>query len=187
MRVIAGTAKGRTLKAPKGDSTRPFLDSVKESAFSILGGAVPGSVVLDLFAGSGSLAIEALSRGADRAVLVEKNARAISCLKINLEATGFASRGRVIRAPLPQALSRLEGQFDLVFVDPPYGRSLIRPVLEGLAERGLLSDRGVVMVHQPAREDLPNGIPNLCLVGKRVYGQATLGFYQPESGSAGRD
>jgi len=117
VRVVAGEFKGRRLYAPRGSRTRPTADRVREALFSMLGD-VSGARVLDLYAGSGALGIEALSRGAESAVFVERDAKALDALRRNLDATG--ARGAVRREDVARFLSRPEGTFDLVFADPPY-------------------------------------------------------------------
>src|SRR6266567_5373400 len=120
MRVIAGEARGRTLGAPRGLQTRPTSDLLRGVVFSILEamGYRPARV-LDLYAGSGSLGIEALSRGAHHADFVERSAPACAVIRANLERTGFQDRGRVMRAPVSRAFGRLDGPYNLIFVDPP--------------------------------------------------------------------
>ena len=123
MRIIAGEARGRTLTAPKGMDTRPTQDYVRESLFNILQASVPEARVLDLFAGSGALALEALSRGAVKATLVDCSTDAVQCIKRNAETLGFAERVTVIRSDWQAALMRLSKngeRFTLVFLDPPY-------------------------------------------------------------------
>ncbi len=177
MRIIAGTHGGQVLKAPAGQGTRPFLDSVKESLFNIITARVPDAQVLDLFAGSGSLAIEALSRGARSAVLIENSSRALGCIGQNLERTGLSDRARVVKGKLPGVLARLAAEIDLVFVDPPYGAGLVEPTLESLCAGNILLPGALVIVHRPAREEPAGGIENLHLWRERVYGQARLDFY----------
>ena len=123
MRVIAGSAKGRRLFAPKGTETRPTSDRVKESLFNILGERVIGGAVLDLYAGSGALGIEALSRGAARAVFVDAEKAAIETIRRNVEGAGFSDRATIRRASAKTALRDLTAdgeRFDLIFLDPPY-------------------------------------------------------------------
>ncbi len=122
MRVIAGAAKGRRLVGPKGDATRPLTDRAKEALFSSLGAVVVGARVLDLYAGSGALALEALSRGAAAAVLVERDHRALAALRRNVAAVGLG--GEVVASDVEQFLGRPRGPFTLAFVDPPYALSL---------------------------------------------------------------
>ncbi len=157
--MIAGTARGRKLVAPAGDAVRPTKDMVREAMFSALDarGALADASVLDLFAGTGALAIEALSRGAAHAVLVERDRSALAAIAENVETLGFDDRIRVVaadvgatlRAPQPPR----EAPFDLVFVDPPYGvpDADVTAVLAGLDAPGWLADDAIVTVERPAR------------------------------------
>ncbi|HEX6312733.1 MAG TPA: 16S rRNA (guanine(966)-N(2))-methyltransferase RsmD [Acidimicrobiia bacterium] len=158
LRVVGGSVGGRRLVAPAGTSTRPTKDRVKESLFAALGDArVAGAVVLDLYAGSGALAIEALSRGAARAVLVDHDRAAVAAVERNLAATGFTERARVQRGTAESVTRRpppAEAPFDLVFLDPPYGQppAELEAVLAGLAQRGWLAARATVVVERGGRE-----------------------------------
>lgn len=138
MRVIAGSAKGRTLVAPRGVTTRPATDRIRETLFAILEPVLDEARVLDLFAGSGALGIEALSRGADRATFVERAPDALQALRKNIAATGFGDRAEIVAASVPSFVDRtLEGQYDVVFCDPPFADVAI---LEGvLAHRRFAS------------------------------------------------
>ena len=144
MRVITGTARGRKLEAPKGRSTRPTTDRVKESIFNIIQFDIEGRRVLDLFAGSGQMGIECLSRGAESCVFVERN----------IAATGFEKCSRLIRGDAFGALSGLRGQkFGLILLDPPYGGELLNQALRQIAEIDILQTGGII-VCESAREDL---------------------------------
>jgi 16S rRNA (guanine966-N2)-methyltransferase len=177
LRVIAGEAGGRRLVAPKGD-VRPTADRVKESLFASLGAeGLEGAAVLDLYAGSGALGIEALSRGAARAVFVDKDRRAQDALRKNLATTGFTDRAQVAHAPVASFLGRgaVGAAFDLVFLDPPYDldpADLAR-VLETLAQPGLLADTATVVIE--TRRDAGPVLPDGWTVGwTRVYGDTLL-------------
>ena len=181
MRVIAGTARGRRLVAPKGVKTRPTADRVKENLFNIITARVAGAAVLDLYAGTGSLAIEALSRGANSAVLVEDDKAAIEAIERNLEATKLSNRAVLRQSPVRQALARLVAQnqaFDLILLDPPYkiDESELEIVLEKAAS--CLNKPGLVVLEH--RSDLPEiklGA-ELFLVDRRRYGDTALSFYE---------
>ena len=131
MRVITGTARGRRLVTPAGLATRPTSEMAKEAIFSIIQFEVEGSMVLDLFAGSGQLGIEALSRGAKEAVFVENNRAAVRCIQDNLKFTHLEQQATVLPFDVLAALARLEGQrpFQIIFMDPPYGKGLEQEVL----------------------------------------------------------
>jgi 16S rRNA (guanine966-N2)-methyltransferase len=158
LRVIAGSAGGRRLVAPAGTAARPTTDRVKESVFGALGDArIEGAVVLDLYAGSGALAIEALSRGAATAVLVDRELAAIDAVARNLDSTGFATRARVQRGTAEAFLRRpppAEAPFDLVFLDPPYEQPAaeLDAVLAALARPGWLAPAATVVVERGARD-----------------------------------
>ena len=158
MRVIAGTAKGRKLRVPAGLHVRPSGARLRESAFGILEhrGAIDGARVLDLFAGTGALGIEALSRGATSLVAVEQDRAVAKLLQANVEHAGFADRTRVVVQPAERAVAQLPDgdSFDLVLVDPPYREGLAQPVLERLAERGLVRPDGLVLVEHARVESL---------------------------------
>ena len=181
MRVIAGRLGGRSLSAPRGLATRPTSDRVREALFSILGD-VTGAVVLDLYAGTGALGIEALSRGASRAVFVESARPAAAVLRQNLTALGLLGSGAVIAQPVERALDRVlaAGPFDLVLADPPY--ALVAEAAASLARlaaagpRFLAPEGRVVLEH--AGRDAPPEVTGLLATGTRSYGEASLSFYE---------
>ncbi len=148
MRVIAGKARSLKLMTPPGMDTRPTTDRTKETLFNILQPEIGGARFLDLFSGSGAIGIEALSRGAALAVFVEKDRAAAECIKKNLAFTKLGDNGQILRKDVGAALKSLEkGEpFDLIFMDPPYGRGLERQVLEYLAHSSLLAEEGTVVV-----------------------------------------
>ena len=178
VRVISGAAKGRRIKAPPGSSTRPLTDRAKEALFSTLGERVVEARVLDLFAGSGSLGIEALSRGAASATFVEKSRLASGLIRRNLDLTSLD--GEVICSEVKAFLESAQGQFDLAFIDPPYDRSLalVQDVLSGTA--GLLADGGTMVLHRRAGEETPSAPHGTVLVDERRYGDTQLWLYRGE-------
>jgi 16S rRNA (guanine966-N2)-methyltransferase len=182
MRVTAGTERGRKLKAPRGANTRPTGAKVREAIFNILGPPSPDAV-LDLFAGTGSLGIEALSRGASRAVFVERDGRALGALHRNLREFGLTNRARVIDSSVLVALQRLAAEDDLrfswVFIDPPYAAGEIEPVLAMLSGRQLLGPGAVVIVEHDRRNQPPEQVGALEMVDRRFYGDTGLSFYRP--------
>jgi 16S rRNA (guanine966-N2)-methyltransferase len=174
MRVIAGTARGRRLTAPRGSRTRPTSDRVREAVFSSLQPRLPDAKVLDLFAGSGAMAIEALSRGAASAVLVEDSRPALTAIDANLDTTGLAPRATVVAASLPGAMTRLVGPFDVAFLDPPYDldRDVLADVLARLGP--LLAPGAVVRLEQSNRAGTPPW-PDTLLPGRnRRYGDTAI-------------
>ena len=171
MRVVAGEFKGRRLFAPRGARTRPTADRVREALFSMLGD-VSGARVLDLYAGSGALGIEALSRGADSAVFVERDQQALAALRRNLEAVG--ARSEVRRQDVLRFLARPEGKFDLVFCDPPYDVApAVAPALdEGLP--ALAEEDARIVTESDKRNPLLLSLP---LVVERSYGDTRIAIH----------
>ncbi len=156
MRVIAGSARSLPLRAPAGNDVRPTTDRIKETLFNMLGASVAGSRFLDLFAGSGAIGIEALSRGADLAVFVEKSPRAAACIRQNLDFTHLAGRARILRMDVFAALEKMqEGPFDVIFLDPPYGQGLEADVLAFLAGSPLAGARTLIVAEASLATELP--------------------------------
>jgi 16S rRNA (guanine966-N2)-methyltransferase len=180
LRVIAGTAGGRRLLAPPGTAARPTTDRVKESLFAALGDErLRGAGVLDVYAGSGALAIEALSRGAARAVLVERDADAVAAIERNLDATGFAGAGRVHPGEAARFLGSgppREAPFTLVFLDPPYDTppAVVTAVLEQLAAPGWLAAGATVVVERSAAGAPPTPPASWATTWERAYGDTLV-------------
>lgn len=179
MRIIAGSAKGRRLFSPKSKEIRPALDQVKESVFNILFD-VQGLNVLDLFAGTGAMGIEALSRGALRAVFIDNLAEAVALIEKNLDACGFSAAGQVLNRTVGKAIHELDlkgEKFDLIFVDPPYLKKHVQKTLEKLAESHLIHPQTrVVVEHHP--KEKPQEIEGLVLTDQRKYGQTLVSFFK---------
>lgn len=155
MRVIAGTARSMPLKTIRGTDTRPTTDKTKETLFNILQSHVPDSRFLDLFSGSGGIAIEALSRGAAHAVLVEQNPRAVQCMRENVVFTKVDDRAEIQKCDVLTALRRMEGQkpFDIIFMDPPYGQEMEQQVLAYLKDSTLADYDTVIVVEASVDTD----------------------------------
>ena len=154
MRVIAGTARSLPLKTPTGQGTRPTTDRIKETLFNILQNEVPGSVFMDLFAGSGGIGIEALSRGAKKAYFAENAPEAISCITQNLLFTRFADRATVLKQDAVAALSSVhEKHVDVIFLDPPYGEGQDRRILAALGSMPYVDDETLVIAEEELRAD----------------------------------
>jgi 16S rRNA (guanine966-N2)-methyltransferase len=176
VRVVGGSFRGRTLVAPKGSATRPTSDRVREAVFSILG-TVGGERVLDLFAGSGALAIEALSRGAAEATLVDSSAAAVEAIRRNLAAVGVEASVHRQRAQRFLERARSDGrQYDLVFVDPPYRRANLLVKELSAALEPVLSASARVVAESDRREPLEL---DLALEDQRRYGDTLIFFYGP--------
>jgi 16S rRNA (guanine(966)-N(2))-methyltransferase RsmD len=182
VRVIAGSARGRRLSAPKGRDTRPTPDRVREALFSILGERVSGATVLDLFAGTGALGIESLSRGAARAVFVEAHRQTAALIEKNLGVLG-AVEARVLSLPAARALSLLgrdAWRFDIAFLDPPFDAGLLGPTLAALAGSGLMAGGAIVVCEHPGRTEPPVAPPRWKLSEDRRYGEVALALYEPQ-------
>lgn len=177
MRVIAGLAKGRRLKTPRSKNIRPVLDQVKEAIFNILFD-VAGLKVLDLFAGTGAMAIEALSRGAAFACFVDSLKEAIVLIQANLEQCLLMDKAKILRLEVRKAIPVLEEKkepFDLIFVDPPYEKNYVQKTLSQLAKSPLVHEKTIVVVEHHPKEPIQE-ILGLCLTMQRKYGQTLVSF-----------
>lgn len=187
MRIVAGRWRGRTLRAPKGASVRPTLDRVREAVFDILGGRVAGRTVLDLFAGTGAMALEALSRGASSAVLVEADPRVLEVLRRNVESLG-AEAAEALPMDYRHAVRLLRARrarFDLVFLDPPYGKRLGSAAADALARAGLVAPGAVVVAEEAARfpdDPFPDGWE---AAADRRYGDTRIRVFDVPAGASG--
>lgn len=181
MRVISGTFRGRRLAAFAGQDIRPTQDRVREAIFSILQsklGTFDKLKVLDLFAGSGSLAIEALSRGAASACLVEKAPAAVKVLRANLERCRLSTEAVVFNRDAWQTLQQFKQRdFDLVFLDPPYGQGLAERALIELEKLELLGENGIICAETGTDETLPESVGRLQRIDQRRYGSIMINFY----------
>ncbi|MDD2337321.1 MAG: 16S rRNA (guanine(966)-N(2))-methyltransferase RsmD [Geobacteraceae bacterium] len=183
MRVIGGSSRGRRLQTPRGLSIRPTSDKVKESLFNILAGILgplDECAVLDIFAGTGNLGIEALSRGAKSAVFVDNSRESTTIIAKNLSSTGFRDRSRVILKDFCQALGMLESAgdvFQLIFFDPPYQKGLTERCLEQLRKSSIIDGQTVIVAEFSSREDIAECHGCLQQIDKRVYGDTALAFF----------
>jgi 16S rRNA (guanine966-N2)-methyltransferase len=185
MRVVAGTRKGHPLLAVPGKNTRPTVDKVKESIFNIIGPYFDGGLALDLYAGTGGLGIEALSRGVDRCIFVDNNGKAIQVVKENLKSTRFLEQAEVYRNDANRALAILckRGlKFDLVFLDPPYATQTIESQLAILESNGLLSPQAIVVAEHDASDALKDEIGELRKIKESTYGNTTISIYTYDKG-----
>jgi 16S rRNA (guanine966-N2)-methyltransferase len=180
VRIIAGTARGRRLKAPRDQSIRPTADRVRQSIFDALGQSMNGESVLDLFAGTGALALEAVSRGAERAVMVDQSPEACQLCLDNAEVLGFGDRVKVLRSNIDPAIGQLAGQgarFTLVFADPPYAQKVCKPLLELLENSTILAPGARLMIEHSRREAAPDGVGSLVCQDSRRFGDTMASFY----------
>lgn len=178
MRVITGTARGRKLKTPENYDIRPTTDNVKESVFNIIQFDIEGRKVLDLFAGTGQLGIECLSRGAESAVFVDKDRDAIRIVKENLKLCGL--KGTVVQEDALSFLRRC-GKFDILFVDPPYDSNLYESVLETVKSVDILSEGGIILCEARRDRALPEMTSPYRKRKEYVYGKVKLCLYTKES------
>ena len=180
MRVIAGWAKGRKLQAPRGTATRPTPSRVREALFSMVAAWLPDARVLDLYAGSGALGIEALSRGAAHCVFVERAAPALNALRANLVAVQALSSAQVmalsVERSLPQLLA-MAGRFDLVLMDPPYAERRVGQALACLADRGLLRQNGLIVAEHAGAERSPLPPAAYGCIQHRRWGDVAVSLY----------
>jgi 16S rRNA (guanine(966)-N(2))-methyltransferase RsmD len=182
MRIISGASKGRKLKMPSGRSVRPTSDRVKESIFDTLGDEVKGKVVLDLFAGTGNLGIEALSRGAAKAVFVEKGRQALRVIGRNLLETGMAARSEVLPKDALRAigiLAQRDEPFDLILMDPPYREGWIMKALERLRRNPVHHEGSLLVIEHDRREPLPGAVEGWEVIKQRKLGDTVVSFLVP--------
>lgn len=177
MRVVAGTFGGRPLKTLDGKITRPTTDKVKGAIFNMIGPYFDGGRVLDLFSGSGSLAIEAISRGMDEAVLVERNRQAQAIITENIKMTKAQNQFRLLKMDANKAIGVLKGPFDLVLLDPPYAREEIIKNITDLEDAGLLSEEVMIVCESDKAVDLPEEISHFGIWKQKTYGISKVTVY----------
>ncbi len=181
MRVTGGILRGRHLAPIKGLHIRPSADRVKEAIFSLIGQDLADARVLDLFAGTGALGIEALSRGATSVLFVDKAEKAVRTIKKNLKELGYERAGAVVRRDVRKGLPWnhpfIQGGVDVTFLDPPYGSGLIAGVLRELCERRLLRSPAVVVAESSKDDTTPEHMGELVVVKSRSYGETKVTIY----------
>ena len=177
LRVVAGEFGGRPLKTLEGKTTRPTTDKVKGAIFNMIGPFFDGGRVLDLFSGSGSLAIEAISRGMSSAVLVEKDRRAQAVIQENIKMTKSEKQFQLLKMDAARALTQLTGQFDLVLLDPPYAKEQIVANITQLEEQGLLSEEVMLVCETDKGVDLPEEVSNFGIWKQKTYGISKVTVY----------
>lgn len=174
MRVVTGTARGARLKEPGSMEVRPTIDRVKEAMFNIIQFDIEGRNVLDLFAGTGQLAIEALSRGAEKAVLVDIGREAVALIRENLKRTKLMDRARIIQKDYCAFLSENTEKFDLIFLDPPYQTNFLENALQKIAEFDILTDGGIIISEQPQEKEFPLHLLQAFQAKKHRYGKTAI-------------
>jgi 16S rRNA (guanine966-N2)-methyltransferase len=192
LRVITGSAKGHPLKTAKGRDIRPTADRVKESLFNVIGPRVAGADFLDLFAGSGAVGIEALSRGAHSCTFVEMLTLHLKVVEENLAATGLKDQAQLLRRDARAAaadLGQRKASFDLIFVDPPYGQALVPAALEAIAAAGLLRANGWAICEHHKKDAVPTTVPGHGIAGgltkfrELIFGETLLSLYALTGGT----
>lgn len=180
LRIISGEFGGQKIKTRPGRETRPTSDRVREALFNVLQPCLPGCFFLDLYAGTGCIGIEALSRGARQAVFIEADFLAVRLIRENLTRLNLLDRAKLIQAKLPAGLKTavtLGYKFDLVYIDPPYWHNLVEPTLKELAALDLLTDSGLAVAETAVKEPLPARAGNLMCFREKTYGDTRLGYY----------
>lgn len=182
MRVITGSARGRRLITLDGNDVRPTTDRVKEAMFSAIQFDIEGRRVLDLFAGSGHLGIEALSRGAAQVIFTDSSQEAINVIKQNIDKCSFDSGAKVIKTDFAGYLSMTPDVFDIAFVDPPYGKGLLAKALELLPR--VMSEFGIIVCEHPVTEELPAEIDGFILHRTYKFGKIAFSVYRRKGDDA---
>ncbi len=178
MRVITGKAKGIVLKTPDGQMTRPTAERVKEALFSVIQFDIPGGNVLDLFGGTGQLAIEALSRGAQRAVIVDAREDACKLIRENLRRTKLECQAAVVRADYLDYLRKCKERFRIIFLDPPYAENFLENSLKMITEIDILETGGIIVTERPLGKDILCDFPGYTRSRDYKYGKTIVTVYQ---------
>lgn len=176
MRVITGIARGKRLVTPDGKDVRPTSEKVKEALFSAIQFDIEGRRVLDLFAGSGQLGIEALSRGAQNATFVDSSASSVKIIKKNLEITGFDECSKVVLSDFSTFTAMCRESFDIVFLDPPYSEGLLVPAIKSVLP--LMSDYGMIICEYPPEVEIPESIGGFAVSRTYKYGKINVAIYK---------
>lgn len=181
MRVVSGIRKGKILKAVPGSSTRPTTDKVKEAIFNIIGPYFESGLGLDLFAGSGGLGIEALSRGADKVIFVDKDGKAIQTIHENVSSCMFEEQAEIYRNDAERALKAIKKRelvFDFIFLDPPYKKQQLIKLLDTVNNEDLLSATGTIVCEHGSEIQLPDSVGNLVVKKTEKYGIIAITIYK---------
>lgn len=187
MRVISGSARGHKLRAPEGLTTRPTTDRIKESLFNIIAADLYECRFLDLFSGSGGIGIEALSRGAEKAVFVDRDKKSVSVIRDNLRATRLEERAQVMNCDIASAISKLGSlgeKFDIIFMDPPYNKGFVENTLTYIVRENILSETGYIIAEQSREDEVPN-VPGLEVVRIKDYKITKMTFLSRAEGKLG--
>jgi len=177
MRVITGSARGKKLESPEGLHTRPTTDRVKESVFNIIQSYLPAHNVLDLFAGSGAMGIEALSRNSEHAVFIDNDSSAIAVIKRNLDGTRLKEKAKVINTTADSYLSSCKEKFDIIFLDPPYNRDFLNNIISKIISSKILADDGIIVVESELNGETVDN-PQLHCFKTARYGKTVISIFK---------
>ncbi|OGQ35620.1 MAG: 16S rRNA (guanine(966)-N(2))-methyltransferase RsmD [Deltaproteobacteria bacterium RIFCSPHIGHO2_12_FULL_43_9] len=178
MRIIAGSLKGRIIKTVKGLTVRPMLDQIRESLFNILGSSLSDATVIDCFAGSGAVGLEALSRGAGKVIFFEENRVVAKVLRSNIEKCGVLNRAELIVGSLPASLKMVKEGVDIAFLDPPFGKAVGLKTLQVVSTLKWLKKGALVIFRAPKEAELLDAYPPLHRYDQRIYGRSKLSFFR---------
>ena len=179
MRVVSGNLRGMKLNTIEGETTRPTRDIVKEALFSIIQSYVPDAVVLDLFAGSGAIGIEALSRGSKEAIFVDLNPKCVAVIRENIQKAKLSEVSRIYNTDYKMALKKLQGEkIDIIYVDPPYHKEMGIDAIEKISEYDLLADNGLIVIETDTNEEVPEFIGKYEKFNYKRYGRNILSLYR---------
>lgn len=182
MRVITGSAKGMRLISPKGNAIRPTSDRIKEALFSILGDKVINCVFLDGFAGTGSIGIEALSRGADKCFFIDNKRESLYLINENLIHTKLSDKAELVNKDFVNAIKLIlsfDIKMDIIFLDPPYIENCIQPALSAISQNNILNENGIIIIEH-SKEDIIEKYEKLICYRQKKYGNTILSFYEQE-------
>ncbi len=177
MRIISGSRRGHKLFEFDGQDVRPTTDRVKESVFNLIQSYVPGARVLDMFAGSGALSFEAISRGADSAILIDCDANSVALIKKNIKSLGFEDTCTVLKSSCFDYIKTAFTKFDIIFLDPPYNKGFIEPALSAISDSGILSESGIIVLESD-NTDFRNDFAGLEMIKQKRYGRTFITIYK---------
>ncbi len=184
MRIITGIYKGRKLESPVGFDVRPTSDKVKEAVFNLLMNDIWDAVCVDLFAGTGSLGLEALSRGAKRCYFCDNSRQSLDLVKKNIKKCGAEEQSIILAGDYSRALNRIREKTDIIFLDPPYSSGVYEKCLEQIDSLDLLSDEGIIIAEHGARDEMPQSAGRLEKVRERRYGRIMISIYRHKEEAA---
>lgn len=183
MRIITGIAKGRAIKAPEGENTRPTSDRVKESLFNIISKKIYGARVLDMFSGTGNLGLEAISRGAEVCTFIENSNNTYKVLSMNVESLGFVSNSELYKGDAFNVLERLgrnNKKYDIIFLDPPYSMGLVEKSIKRINELMILEKNGIIISECDEKDIIPENIYDIKVYRVEKYGRTKIHFWNKE-------